>query len=200
MSRKISLETAKGLYVHRYTLEHIPEWARKSHEGKFYAPQYRTDSEWYDNTLFPGEDFVSERSRHCYTNGQTWPLGKWLAKPLPADLGRDAAHNDLSLAALRDVLEWREEWHAPRYSNRAPAIPGRYVVAAYRADWSESPIVYDLAAFWEHRTLGAACRRLARLIARRSPDVPRFDSLYIVTPEGERLPLKAARERIARNG
>lgn len=83
---------------------------------------------------------------------------------------------------------------AAKYSAPWPPVPGRYIVAAYRGNFAESPIVYERAAFWQHRTLKAAARRLAHLIARRTGE--RFDSLYIVTPAGERLPLRKARERI----
>lgn len=200
--RKLSLDIAKAQYVNRYTLEHVPQWARARCEGngRAYAPQFRTDSEWYDNTTFPGEGDLSGRSEHCETRNQTWPLGQWLARPLPADLARKAAHCDLSLAALRDVLEWEEVRHAARWLERWPAAPKGYRVACYNGDWNESPVIYTQAACFDHRTLAAACRRLATLIHRRKPDCPRFDCLYIVTPEGARLPLKAARERLAADG
>lgn len=91
---------------------------------------------------------------------------------------------------------------AARYSDRWPPVPGRFRVALYKGDYAESPVIYSPALAFEHRTLKAAARRLAHLIARqgrREYKGERFDCLYIVTPEGERLPLKAARERIARN-
>lgn len=71
-----------------------------------------------------------------------------------------------------------------------------------QGDYAESPVIYSRAASYGHATLKAAARRLASLIARqgrRGYAGERFDSLYIVTPEGERLPLRAARERIAAN-
>lgn len=82
---RMSFEEAKRRYIQRYTMEHVPRWALKCLEpGKFYAPQYRTDREWYDNTIFPGEEGYpfSKRETSCYTNGQSWPLGLWLTKPL----------------------------------------------------------------------------------------------------------------------
>lgn len=91
---------------------------------------------------------------------------------------------------------------APRYPDRWPPVPGRFRVALYKGDYSATPIVYSRAASYEHATLKAAARRLASLIARqgrRGYTGERFDCLYIVTPEGERLPLRAARERIADN-
>ena len=43
--------------------------------------QYRTDAEWYANTVFPGEPGHYGTRNWCNTNGQTWPLGKWLDAP-----------------------------------------------------------------------------------------------------------------------
>ncbi len=84
MKRAITLEQARSQYVHRYTMEHIPAWARKPCEGngKFYAPQYRSDAEWYANTYFPGEpELVGDDGTHCQSFNQTWPLGQWLDAP-----------------------------------------------------------------------------------------------------------------------
>ncbi len=89
MKRKLSFERAKAQYVHRYTMEHVPAWAKErpcDHGGtetRYYAPQFRTDREWYDNTLFHGESELADK-HHCYTSGQTWPLGQWLDKPFRA--------------------------------------------------------------------------------------------------------------------
>lgn len=81
-TRRLSFEEAKTLFAHRYTMEHVPEWARvKCQEtGKYYAPQYATDREWYENTLFEGESELARRG-YCHSSAQSWPLGKWLDKP-----------------------------------------------------------------------------------------------------------------------
>lgn len=86
--KRPGFEEAKRKYVHRFTMEHVPAWALKDPgnpraDGKpcFYAPQYRTDREWYDNTTFPGEAGHDGDECHCYASGQTWPLGKWLDRP-----------------------------------------------------------------------------------------------------------------------
>jgi hypothetical protein len=88
-----TFQQACAKYVHRYTMEHVPAWARKpldrsqlvvnkpADEGDYYAPQFRSDLEWYENTLFPGEPGHIGRRTHCYTTGQTWPLGQWLHQP-----------------------------------------------------------------------------------------------------------------------
>jgi hypothetical protein len=81
MTRKLSFQAATSKYVHRYTAEHVPQWARTpAPNGKFYAPHFGSDREWYDNTLFHGESALASR-KHCYTSGQTWPLGQWLDEP-----------------------------------------------------------------------------------------------------------------------
>lgn len=83
MKRAISFDNAKRQYTQRYTMEHAPAWTRKPCEGNglFYAPQFRSDAEWYENTVFPGEQGKPRKDDHCYTTGQTWPLGQWLDKP-----------------------------------------------------------------------------------------------------------------------
>lgn len=77
---KLPFTQACAQYVHRYTLQHIPQWAKTQREdGTYYAPQYTTDQEWYDNTVFPPH---SLDKNHCMTSNQTWPLGQSLDKPL----------------------------------------------------------------------------------------------------------------------
>lgn len=82
MSRAITLEEAKKNYPHRYTMEHVPSWAREGQPtpDKYYAPQYASDQEWYDNTIFPGE-VEHFGGKECISIGQTWPLGKLLDEP-----------------------------------------------------------------------------------------------------------------------
>lgn len=80
--RKISFEDACRKYRNRYTMEHVPAWAKRSaNNGKYYAPQYASDREWYEFTVFPGEGDISSRSKYCESTNQTWPLGQWLDKP-----------------------------------------------------------------------------------------------------------------------
>jgi hypothetical protein len=81
MKRPISFEQAKAQYTHRFTMEHVPVWAiLRAPNGKYYAPQYRSDKEWYDNTLFAGESELATKEA-CYTANQSWPLGQWLDQP-----------------------------------------------------------------------------------------------------------------------
>ena len=77
--RKISFDQAKLDYPHRFTCEHVPQWAKKPCDGngKFYAPQYKSDAEWYENTRFNGESPLAD-STFCFSSGPTWPRGQWL--------------------------------------------------------------------------------------------------------------------------
>lgn len=82
MNRPITLQQARAQYQHRFTMEHVPAWSRKPMpDGRHYAPQYRSDAEWYDSTRFPGEGGISTRSKYCESNAPTWPLGKTLDAP-----------------------------------------------------------------------------------------------------------------------
>lgn len=83
---RMSFEEATRRYVHRFTMEHMPTWARQSApNGRFYAPQYRSDQEWYDRTLFPPQNpYTTRRRQECHSTAQTWPLGTWLDRPYTA--------------------------------------------------------------------------------------------------------------------
>jgi hypothetical protein len=84
MSRKLSFDQACTQFTQRFTMEHIPAWARKQREdGTYYAPNYRNDREWYDNTVFHGESDLASKS-HCYSTNPTWPLGKVLCEAFKA--------------------------------------------------------------------------------------------------------------------
>lgn len=80
-----TLPQACAQYVHRFTMQHTPAWARDIRpDGTYYAPQYRTDAEWYENTIFPGEKNHPDyprRVEYCYATGQTWPMGQALQTP-----------------------------------------------------------------------------------------------------------------------
>lgn len=82
MDRKLTLEQATSRYVHRFTMDHVPQWAmdRRS-DGTYYAPQFASDAEWYVNTKFKGEDGWLGILTDCYTTGRTWPLGMALTRP-----------------------------------------------------------------------------------------------------------------------
>jgi hypothetical protein len=73
-----TFDQAKAYYLHRYTMEYMPAWAHHSCNGKFYAPQYANDLEWYEATVFPGEPKHYGPRTHCNSAKQSWPLGHWL--------------------------------------------------------------------------------------------------------------------------
>jgi hypothetical protein len=79
-----TFEQAKAMYTHRFTMEYVPMWAsRVRNDGTYYAPQYRSDREWFENTQFPPKNPIarSKRDTSCYSTNQTWPLGQALKSP-----------------------------------------------------------------------------------------------------------------------
>ncbi|WP_353645734.1 hypothetical protein [Mesorhizobium sp. WSM2239] len=81
MTRPLSFEQAKAQFVHRFTMDHVPAWAQQpAPNGQFYAPQFRSDREWYDKAKFHGESELATRN-YCFSSGQSWPLGTWLDAP-----------------------------------------------------------------------------------------------------------------------
>ena len=83
----MNFEKAKVQFPHRYTMEHIPAWASKPlPNGKYPAPQYKTDREWFKNTEFyDPKKPVSEQhatKNSCYSKNLSWPMGLYLDKPL----------------------------------------------------------------------------------------------------------------------
>ena len=83
-------QAALSAYVHRFTAEHVPAWSRQTApNGRHYAPQYRTDSEWLAKTRFPivedrnGIRLKSGQSRNsdCESSDPSWPYGQWLERP-----------------------------------------------------------------------------------------------------------------------
>lgn len=78
----MTIEQAKARYVHRFTAEHVPMWARQRRaDGTFYAPHYISDAEWFANTLFPPNNPLGRKETSCFSSNQTWPLGKSLPVP-----------------------------------------------------------------------------------------------------------------------
>jgi hypothetical protein len=70
-------------FHNRYTSEHVPMWAlRSAPNGRFYAPQFSSDTEWLSCTTFTltGKT-LTEFSAVCDCRNESWPLGKWLDAP-----------------------------------------------------------------------------------------------------------------------
>lgn len=66
---------ALARYVHRFTAEHVPAWAREPRpDGRPYPVQFANDADWLAHTDFPvtrrGE--ISARPSSCYSR-PTWP-------------------------------------------------------------------------------------------------------------------------------
>ena len=79
--RPLTFEQAKSQFVHRFTMEHVPSWAKQQREdGSYYAPQYSSDLEWYNRTFFKGESELPS-NKSCYSYDPSWPLGKTLTAP-----------------------------------------------------------------------------------------------------------------------
>lgn len=85
----MTFEEAKRVYVHRYTMEHIPAWALQrpcdqgGTETRYYAPQYASDREWFEKTLFPPHNpfAMGSQDQSCYSARPSWPFGQWLDAP-----------------------------------------------------------------------------------------------------------------------
>ena len=114
--KRPTFEQACRQYVHRFTMEHVPGWALNPLGGKYYAPQFATDREWYVNTKFPGEPDHLGFSDGCYTTGQGWPLGHWLEHPFRR--GQPVALNPSPIDEFRKAGETLS-WLAVQFRDRA---------------------------------------------------------------------------------
>jgi hypothetical protein len=84
--RPVSFKEALVIGDGRFTLEHIPEWYRRSPRRHgvvemYHAPQFRSDREWYDNTVFFGEAGHYGGPKNYHSLNYSWPLGMWVEKP-----------------------------------------------------------------------------------------------------------------------
>ena len=80
MEMSMTFTEAKARYVHRFTMDFVPRWARATApNGKYYAPQYASDAEWFACTLFPPNN--PYHRKNCHSASPTFPLGQWLDKP-----------------------------------------------------------------------------------------------------------------------
>jgi hypothetical protein len=115
--KPITFEAAKANYLQRFTMEHVPSWALNpvaealTTRHRYYAPQYRSDAEWYALTDFPTP---TARDQSCHSRTPTFPLGRWLAKPyvrgmpwMPYDENADIKQvttHDKQVCALRELV------------------------------------------------------------------------------------------------
>lgn len=71
-------------YVHRFTGNHVPAWARKPRpDGKRYPLQFANDDDWLRHTLFVirSDGRLDDRVRQCHSR-PTWPHNPEL-RPFP---------------------------------------------------------------------------------------------------------------------
>lgn len=62
-------------WVHRFTKDHVPAWARDPMpDGRPYPVQFASDADWLANTVFSltASGRFSERDRYCRST-PTWP-------------------------------------------------------------------------------------------------------------------------------
>lgn len=71
-------------FVHRFTRDHRPQWARKPRrDGSRYPVQFASDTDWLAHTRFQttGYGAIDKRVSECRSS-PTWPDG------IPAELSR----------------------------------------------------------------------------------------------------------------
>ena len=80
---RLTFEQACRRYPHRYTVQHVPVWARAPltlQDGSvgYYRPQHATCREWYESTSFPGDPEHKARGgdRNSCISTPSWPMGK----------------------------------------------------------------------------------------------------------------------------
>ena len=78
-------------YSHRFTGTHMPAWTKKAApNGKFYSPQYKDDTEWLKNTMFPvvyekgHVTLASGNDAYCHSSSPSFPWGEWRTEPFKA--------------------------------------------------------------------------------------------------------------------
>lgn len=98
--KEMTFKEACAAYVHRFTMDHIPQWAMHCNlgTGKYHAPQYRSDREWFERTMFPPNNpyASSTRDTACHSSNQSWPLGQWLDEPFTRQMAANSALVGLS--------------------------------------------------------------------------------------------------------
>jgi hypothetical protein len=64
---------AKARYVHRYTVDHVPTWARTTRpDGTPYFVQFASDADWLAHTWFNVTKDGRLANRSCWSC-PTWP-------------------------------------------------------------------------------------------------------------------------------
>lgn len=169
MAKRPTFEQACAQYVNRFTMEHVPSWTgTRALHNQHYAPAYRSDREWYDNTYFPGEAGHIGVASDCYSRNQTWPLGQWLVAPYRKGAANAPAAPKPSYGELLEMLD-----------NVSAAL--RNVVAAHGASMAKADRDSRVA-------LAQAARLVCDALLREEPDWIALarDAGYDGSPGGER--------------
>lgn len=72
---------ALSAFVHRYTRDHVPAWARTADPKAFpngvYPVKFASDADWLANTMFAvtRKGLLDKRVKHCESS-PTWPDGE----------------------------------------------------------------------------------------------------------------------------
>lgn len=69
---------ALARYVHRFTRDHVPAWAKQPQpDGRSYPVHFDSDSEWLAKTYFPvtARGKLAARPGNCQSH-PTWPDGR----------------------------------------------------------------------------------------------------------------------------
>lgn len=75
----VAQKAALCKFVHRYTMDHVPQWVRDAEVS--YPVQFGSDLDWLHNTQFHvrNDGYLDERYNHCYSS-PTWPQNSELRK------------------------------------------------------------------------------------------------------------------------
>ena len=105
--RKLGFALAKLNYARRYTMEHVPFWAKEFKTPPFPAPHYATDREWYENTIFEGQREYIKCDERCNSSNYSWPLGKFLDEPYinPNEKPKKPKIKKLKKKTLQNTIE-----------------------------------------------------------------------------------------------
>jgi hypothetical protein len=79
---------ALARYVHRFTCDHVPQWARNYGDAirpKYLKVQFASDADWLANTRFhvTKDGKLSRRHSHCVSS-PTWPDNPELRRTVAA--------------------------------------------------------------------------------------------------------------------
>ena len=100
---------AKAMYVHRFTKEHVPTWAKQPRpDGSAYEPHFASDDEWLANSEFAVTNSGKFDARHRYhISHPTWPDRK--KNPPRSAAADEHASRELELFIDNDADLYRQQ-------------------------------------------------------------------------------------------